>query len=112
MGPLGDGVFNVGLWSINDDGLLEVLGLSFTNAQGVPVGISGTINPFSIFPTPFPAENPVSVLGGWIANIGGEEFIGGTIIAAPVPSPSTLLLIGVGIIGFATIRQRPAKLYS
>ena len=89
---LGPGIFNVGLWSIDDSGLLTSR-FSFTAGGfeiGVPLGF------------PYPGEeDPIGTIGtARTRNIAtGEEAEYG-VLAIPVPLPSSLVLVCLGLVVF------------
>ena len=103
-GTLGDGSFNAGAWIIDDDWLLERSAWSF-EAGGYEIAIFGTM-PFPVT-SPFPPDNPVSVIGAWQRRLVGttDESIGLALVT-PVPVPPTLILFTVGLFVLRMVRFR------
>lgn len=95
---LGPGIFNVGFWSIDDIGFLSSR-FSFTAGGfeiGVPLGI--------LYPN---EEDPFGTIGpARIRNISTGEEANFGVLATPVPLPSSLVLVCLGLGVFGVFARR------
>jgi hypothetical protein len=80
----------------------EMLSLSVTNQDGDPLGSANFSGSF-----PFPVNEGEKYYAWVNGNTGDTYFMGAyEVTVAPVPIPTTLLLLGSGLIGLIAIRRK------